>query len=68
MVVLDIRDIRLQFAVWAFSDSMQHISSLKLTVSRLLLTVIITIFIIPFTGLHTVPGESSRCPSVLSFV
>jgi len=29
MVVLDIRDIMSQVAVWAFTDSMQHISSLK---------------------------------------
>jgi hypothetical protein len=35
-VVLDIRDIMSQFAVWAFTDIMQHISSLK-AVSRLLL-------------------------------
>jgi hypothetical protein len=34
-MVLDIRDVMLHFAVWAFTASMQHISSLK-AVSRLL--------------------------------
>jgi ABC-type arginine/histidine transport system permease subunit len=71
MVVLDIRDIRSQFAVWAFFDSMQHISSLKANCFSVVIDgtpLIINVFIIPLTGLHSVPGESSLRPSVSPFV
>jgi hypothetical protein len=72
MVVLDIRDIRSQFAVWAFTDSMQRILSLKANCFSVVIDggtpLIITVFIIPLTGLHSVPGESSLRPPVSSFV
>ena len=64
MVVLDIRDIMSQVAVWAFTDGMQHISSLKANC----FSVVIDVFIIPLAALHSVPGESSLHPSVSSFV
>jgi hypothetical protein len=70
LVVLDIRDIRSQFAVLAFTDSMQHMSSLKTIFFSVVfggMPLIITVFVIPLTGLHSVPGESSLRLSVLSF-
>ena len=71
MVVLDIRDIMSQVAVWAFTDGMQHISSLKANCFSVAIDgtpLIIAVFIIPLTALHSVPGESSLRPSVSSFV
>lgn len=71
MVVLDIRDIMSQFAVWTFTDSMQHISSLKAICLSVVIDgtpLIITVFIILLTDLHSVPGESSLRPSVSSIV
>jgi len=57
MVVLDIRDVMSQVAVWAFNDSLQHISSLKTNCFSVVIDgtpLIITVYIIP-------PHWSSFC-------